>query len=836
MAAAGLCRSEGNPDKRLGMADSFNLQRFGRACLTTVRNHRMALRARGALSRSRLFDARWYRATHDLPPDSDPLTHCLTNPALRPSPWFDAEWYLQRYPDVTGSALHPLAHFILFGAAERRDPNPVFATEWYLAEHPEAASSLTPLDHYLQFGVSTFLDPAPAFDAAWYAATHMRDADAGLDPLGHYLLVGRGAGARTEPASRAARGEPVEAAWLDAFKPFGRAAARHVALVAARSRQGRLSAPDEALVRRLAAAGVAVVLIAEGDDGFDPGAEITNLLAGGYVREPRGHAFDAWAHLMRAEPWLFAGEALLLLSGEHCADLEAPAVAELLATVERSSADVLATPAQRRGGRLASHLLVLKGRALSSPAVHGFFGDLTSAALPEPAARREFEAAFSASMRTSGLEVELLEAAAFAASASSPAPPGDALPAIAAAKAARRPGAAQGRIQAAPVRPISDEPLKVAFIGPWNFATGLSQASRGYISALWRTGLRLNLHPVETAFHVHKRVTPTVTARDFEGAADIAIVHLNPDAWGALTVRQREVIKRAKVRIGLWVWEMGHVPDSWRAEFASVDEIWTPSRYCAEVFTGQSPRPVSVVPHVVPVPAAAGGQDRTAALSAFGLEPDARVILYVFDGASFIERKNPQALIRAFAASGLARQGWRLLLKTKNLMDQPRHGAALTALAASTEGVRLVEAQLDQEGLNALFDLADIYASPHRSEGFGLTVAEAMARGKHVVASDFGGVRDFLDADCGFPVPVRIVQLDEELGAYPKGGYWGEVDEAALAAALAEAAQQIDSGDYRIAERARERIAERLSPEAVARAICGALEAAVSRRQQEQAA
>ncbi|WP_445000728.1 glycosyltransferase family 4 protein [Halomonas mongoliensis] len=38
--------------------------------------------------------------------------------------WLDAGWYLGRYPDVAAAGMAPLAHFLLHGLAEGRDPSP----------------------------------------------------------------------------------------------------------------------------------------------------------------------------------------------------------------------------------------------------------------------------------------------------------------------------------------------------------------------------------------------------------------------------------------------------------------------------------------------------------------------------------------------------------------------------------------------------------------------------------------------------------------------------------------------------------------------------------------
>ena len=194
----------------------------------------------------------------------------------------------------------------------------------------------------------------------------------------------------------------------------------------------------------------------------------------------------------------------------------------------------------------------------------------------------------------------------------------------------------------------AEVPLRVSFFGPWNYDNGLGAASRGIIAAIRRTGALLSLHPIKRPFHIHKPLAPPVDIVDFEGPADIAVIHLNPDSWHLLTDDQHAAIAAAGRRIGYWVWEMGHIPPAWRRNFGAVDRIWAPSRYCAEVFTANGDVPVDVVPHVVPVPEPLV-IDRAAALARWGLPADRRTILYVFDGASYLVRKNPGALVRALA-------------------------------------------------------------------------------------------------------------------------------------------------------------------------------------------
>ena len=330
-------------------------------------------------------------------------------------------------------------------------------------------------------------------------------------------------------------------------------------------------------------------------------------------------------------------------------------------------------------------------------------------------------------------------------------------------------------------------------------------------------------------FHIHKAMTPPVDVTDFVGPADIAIVHLNPDSWHLLTDHQRDTVMQARKRVGHWVWEMGHIPAAWRHDFSSVDRIWAPSGYCADIFAAEGEAPVDVVPYPVPlIQAQPSSGDRAALLGKLGIQPGNRVILYVFDGSSYLVRKNPAALVRAFVASGLGKRNWTLVLKTKHLFDRPVEGRELEALVGASQGVVLVNASLLQSEVTSLIATCDVYASPHCSEGFGLTIAEAMSAAKPVVVTDFGGSTEFVDTTCGYPVLAHPWRLETDFGHYTKDGAWARVDEAALAQTLLAAAAAVEQGDGTIPDAARRRVATRLSYDAIAAAIQSSFKAILS--------
>ncbi len=625
-------------------------------------------------------------------------------------------------------------------------------------------------------------------------------------------------------------------------------------------------------LRMIREQGIAVSLVVNADRPVLLDDELLSMVSSAMVRENKGYDFGAWAHLLRVEPRLYGAEALYIINDSIFGPVDAARFGEAIAAVRANSADLVGlTESLERGWHVQSYFLRVSRALLASYAFHTFVNsvhviadkDALIETFEVPLTQRVCMAGFTVeaifkiddarnptvfswkrllsigfpfiklllvrgrfpyvdtkgldkAVKLAGFDVELLEATLNARSDEPLPAPG--YPLLAKPLA--------GTAAATP--PIA-KPYKIAFYGPWNYDNGLGSASRGIIAAIRAAGVRLNLHPIRKPFHVHKPLTPPHDVIDFDGDADVAIVHLNPDSWHLLTDEQRDAIRRARRRIGYWVWEMEHLPPAWRREFSSVDRIWAASDYNAALFEAQDEAPVDVIPHVVPVEPSRSNR-RPAILAALGLPTDRRIILYVFDGASYLVRKNPAALVRAFNASGLAEGGWSLVLKTKHLMDRPGEGEALARQAADTAGVVLVDRSLSRRELSDLVAACDIYASPHCAEGFGLTVAEAMAAGRVVVATDYSGTATFLDASCGYPVPAAAWTLKEDYGHYAEGGTWAKVDEQALAAALSMAAARIDAGDTSIGDAARARVREMLSIEAVSVRIGRSLDALASEK------
>ena len=182
--------------------------------------------------------------------------------------------------------------------------------------------------------------------------------------------------------------------------------------------------------------------------------------------------------------------------------------------------------------------------------------------------------------------------------------------------------------------------------------------------------------------------------------------------------------------------------------------------------------PLGIVP---PEPAAL---DR----AAFGLPPDAVVILVSFNLASSFVRKNPLAAIAAFRAAFGERPDRLLVLKTGHVAHAPDDFARLAA-AAQAPNIRLETRVLPTADHHALMAASDIVLSLHRSEGFGLVPAEAMLLGKPVIATGWSGNMDFMDASNSVPIGYRLVPVADPRQVY-QGGSWAEPDQAEAVAQL----------------------------------------------------
>lgn len=209
----------------------------------------------------------------------------------------------------------------------------------------------------------------------------------------------------------------------------------------------------------------------------------------------------------------------------------------------------------------------------------------------------------------------------------------------------------------------------------------------------------------------------------------------------------------------------------WRQFFAYYDEVWSPSHFSTSAIAMKTRLPVITMPHAISFERPTGNHRRR-----FGLPEDKFLFLFIYDLNSYAARKNPRAVIEAFRRSGLVESGAALVIKVHSANDNPADFVGLEKAVADLPGTILIEGTLSRREIYELESACDCFVSLHRSEGFGLAVAECMYLGKPVISTDWSATAEFVNNRNGCPVNYSLVTLQESHGPYEKGQIWADPD------------------------------------------------------------
>jgi Glycosyl transferases group 1 len=362
----------------------------------------------------------------------------------------------------------------------------------------------------------------------------------------------------------------------------------------------------------------------------------------------------------------------------------------------------------------------------------------------------------------------------------------------------------------------SEDELAVRLTGYLGHTLGLGAAARGYVQALGAASV-----PVRTvSVPLHHLALPVALSEQYgrhgfedlvhEGRHGFEIVAVNADELPDLVERLGENYFEGP-RIGIWGWETNTIPTRWQQAFALVEEIWVYSRFMAQNIGAVAPVPVLALPPPVQRPPEAAVPLRLGV-------PDGFLFLFAFDYLSTVQRKNPVGLIEAFKAAFAPGEGPQLLIKTINAPLRPLAEEELLWAAYGREDIHIVDRSLNDEELNGLMAACDCYVSLHRAEGFGLTLAEAMAIGKPAIATGYSGNVDFMNSENSYLVDYTIGRVGPECEIYPPEGEWADPSVEHAAELMRRVIEDPAEAQHRGA-RAAQDIARTLSPEATGAAM-----------------
>ena len=317
-------------------------------------------------------------------------------------------------------------------------------------------------------------------------------------------------------------------------------------------------------------------------------------------------------------------------------------------------------------------------------------------------------------------------------------------------------------------RPSDDAARGVNVVGYVRNTSGLGAAARGYVRALRQLGVPIAFDDLSDWTGVRSDDSALRIATT-ERRYDVNLVCVNPpDHFGVVSNLGREFF-RDRFNVGIWAWELPRFPEKWYDRFPYYDEIWVGTSFIADTLAAISPVPVVRIPPVL-TPEKRGS--RSSGRKKLGAAPDEFVFLFIFDFYSSPARKNPIGLVDAFKSAFGPTDPVRLVLKCANGKSRPE----LEEMTARSRGARIsiYDGYWSGSAMRDLMAASDAYVSLHRSEGTGLTITDAMALGKPVVATGWSGNMDFMTVANSFPVRFELVELADRVGHYAAGERWAE--------------------------------------------------------------
>jgi glycosyltransferase involved in cell wall biosynthesis len=326
-----------------------------------------------------------------------------------------------------------------------------------------------------------------------------------------------------------------------------------------------------------------------------------------------------------------------------------------------------------------------------------------------------------------------------------------------------------------------------------DLVTGLGTSSRGFASALSSAN-------VPTHFQSVRFICPDAVMVDHGFVSDarrflVTFEHANADMTMALERRLGPELATAGYRIAMWYWELAAFRPDWIHCAEHYDEIWVGSTFGRRAVQAVTKVPV----HVVPPPVTANDGDGARARRDWGIPDTAFVFLYVFDYSSYVDRKNPLCLIDAYLSEFGDDSRYRLVLKVSYGRAGEESLRAIAETCSRHDTVCIVDAILPDDDLDDLYAMADCYVSPHRSEGFGLTVAEQMLRGCPVIATDYGATTDFVNPEVAYPLAFRLMEIESDQGPYPAGYVWANPLQDRLAELMRQVVDDADGATRKAA-------------------------------------
>ena len=338
----------------------------------------------------------------------------------------------------------------------------------------------------------------------------------------------------------------------------------------------------------------------------------------------------------------------------------------------------------------------------------------------------------------------------------------------------------------APQRPNSSLALKpgLSIIGFLTSETGLGEAARqmSYACDSGRVAASLVDRPLEQ--HGNEPAFTTLCQPIADRRMSVIVCGMK---------QARNLMAAAgdgRICVAYPFWELPEVPQAYRTGLEGVSEFWAASSFIAAALERSTSRPVRLIRQAVMIPTAVPTPK---------LRGDKLRFFTFFDFGSNIHRKNPIGVIAAFKAAFVGRKDVELVIKARG-KDTDGARRLLQRAVSGDPRIRVIDATFSRSQMSALMAQTDAFVSLHRSEGFGFGAAEALAHGRAVVATDWGGSTDFINEMTGYPVAYNLRPVLPGEFKMGEGQHWAEPSLDAAVAAMRRIDEHPDEANAKALE------------------------------------
>lgn len=335
--------------------------------------------------------------------------------------------------------------------------------------------------------------------------------------------------------------------------------------------------------------------------------------------------------------------------------------------------------------------------------------------------------------------------------------------------------------------------MNVGYTGPLLDYSGYGETSRHHIAALKAVDISVagNLVNYSKERADYGTLGPIVSkALENRRFYKIHFLHTTPDEFERLR-------EPGKYNIGFLYWETDKLPEAFAKGLQHVDEIWTASVANRKAIEKAGiDKPVYTVPQPI--------ETERAWPESYEI-PEMPKDTYLFYSIfEWTDRKNPEALLRAFYSEFQKGEKVALLIKTyfrnftlsNKRMIRNVVGNIKKQYGEKLPAVYLYLDLMDRQQIMRIHQTGDCYVSAHRGEGWGVPQVEAMLAGHPIISTGYGGVHEYLKHGINsILLPYKMIPLkgmNHSERFYGNDQLWADVDETALRGALRYAYENQD--------------------------------------------